>query len=149
MALVYLGLGSNIGNRRKNIKRALSLLSKYSVKIRKVSKIIETDPVGLKKQPKFLNTVARLSTDLSPIKLLRKVKEIEKDMGRKSSLRFGPRIIDLDILIYGNLKLKSKELTIPHPRMSQRDFVLRPLSSLTKLSSVKHLKLKNKKKTCK
>ncbi|MBU2541105.1 MAG: 2-amino-4-hydroxy-6-hydroxymethyldihydropteridine diphosphokinase [Candidatus Omnitrophica bacterium] len=142
MTLVYLGLGSNIGNRRENIKRALSLLNKDGLKIREVSKLIETEPVGLRQQRKFLNAVACLSTELSPIKLLRKVKRIEKEMGRKSSVRFGPRIIDLDILIYGNLKLKSKELTIPHPRMHKRDFVLKPLSSLTKLS---HLRIKNKK----
>jgi 2-amino-4-hydroxy-6-hydroxymethyldihydropteridine diphosphokinase len=131
MAKVFLGIGSNIGNREKNIRSALDLLNKQGILVKKVSKIIRTKPIGGPSQGYFLNAAARIKTNFSPFILLKKLKNIEKVMGRTRGIRFGPRIIDLDILVYDNLKLKSKKLIIPHPRMWQREFVLKPLRSIT------------------
>ncbi|MEW6008123.1 MAG: 2-amino-4-hydroxy-6-hydroxymethyldihydropteridine diphosphokinase [Candidatus Omnitrophota bacterium] len=139
MAQVFLGVGSNIGNRLDNIKNAINLLKQAGVKIEKISKIIKTRPVGGPPQSDFLNAAIKAKTDLSPLSLLKALKKIEKDLGRRRTVRFGPRIIDLDILIYDNLKLKTKKLTIPHPRMWQRDFVLKPLSCLVSLNKLKGL----------
>lgn len=131
MAICYIGLGSNLGNRRENIKRAIALLKKnQGLKVKKVSRIIETKPVGYLRQPKFLNGVIKIETGLSPQELLKELKGVEKKMGRKKALRFGPRAIDLDILLYGQKKIKQRGLTIPHPRMLKRDFVMRPLSEI-------------------
>ena len=140
MAHVFLGIGTNIGDRENNIKRAVRLLKKEGIKIKKASLTIETDAVGGPPQPRFLNTVISIHTNLAPLKLLKKIKRIEKDMGRVSSLRFGPRIIDLDILLYDNLTLNTKELTIPHPRMREREFVLKPLASLISKSYLSRLR---------
>lgn len=142
MTRVFLGIGTNIGRRQANIKKALTLLRQEGIGIEKVSKIIETDPIGGPPQPKYLNAVVSVNTCLSPRQLLKKIKKIENDMGRIKTARLGPRIIDLDILLYSNLVLESKDLTIPHPRMWERDFVLGPLSSLISLSSLKDLKVK-------
>ncbi len=138
MARVFIGIGSNIGDRKENIKKAIKLLGKEGCKIEKISKIIETVPVGGPPQPKFLNAAIKIKTDLSPPRLLNKLKKIEKVMGRKRTVRWGPRIIDLDILLYDKLTLKTKKLTIPHPRMWQREFVLKPLSSLVSLNKLKN-----------
>jgi len=140
MARVFLSIGSNLGDRAKNIKKAISLLKQEGIKIERLAKIIQTKPVGGPQQPLFLNTALKAKTDLSPHKLLKKLKKIEKAMGRKPAVRFGPRVIDLDILLYNNLTFKTKTLTIPHPRMWQREFVLEPLRSL--ISSVRLRKLK-------
>lgn len=132
MTVCYLGIGSNLGNRRKNIKLALQKVRELKgAKIIKVSKIIETMPVaGPKNQGRFLNAALKIETSLTPFALLKSLKNIEKELGRTNTVRFGPRTIDLDILFYGNRIIKSKKLDIPHPRISERDFVLGPLSEI-------------------
>ena len=130
MATVYLGLGSNLGERQQNIQRAIQLLNKNTVTVTKISRIIETDPVGGIAQPKYLNAVIETNTDLPPQKLLALIKNIERFIGRKPTVRNGPRKIDIDILLYGELKISAKDLTIPHPRIQERLFVLTPLREI-------------------
>ena len=129
MVTVYLGLGSNLGDKRKNLRRAVKLL-RQRVKIIKVSSLYETKPVGHTDQPDFLNAVLAAETGIAPTPLLRLVKSIEKKIGRRRTFRNGPRVIDIDILLYEGRKVKTKRLTIPHPRMYARDFVLRPLREI-------------------
>jgi GTP cyclohydrolase-4 len=129
MATVYLGLGSNLGDRKKNLAQALELLSQH-LKIEQVSSIYETEPVGYEQQPLFLNAVCRISTKLNPEKLLRLAKKIEAKLGRTPSFPNAPRPIDIDILLYGDEVLSNKELTIPHPRLAERAFVLAPLAEI-------------------
>jgi 2-amino-4-hydroxy-6-hydroxymethyldihydropteridine diphosphokinase len=126
MATVYLGLGSNLGDRKQNLSQALELLSKHAV-IEQVSSVHETEPVGFKEQPLFLNAVCRISTGLKPGQLLRLAKKIEARLGRTESFANAPRPIDIDILFYDNEVLDGKELTVPHPRLVERAFVLVPL----------------------
>lgn len=126
---VYLSLGSNLGDRRANLKQALSLLSE-SVEIVKVSSVYDTEPVGVGEQPRFLNLVCRLNTDVGPMQLLSLIKGIEAGMGRDLSLRDAPRIIDIDIIFYGDTIIESPELVIPHPRMRERAFVLIPFAEI-------------------
>jgi pantoate--beta-alanine ligase len=130
MTKCYIGVGSNLGNRKENIRRALELLKQSKIKVKKVSTIIETDPVGGPPQGKFLNAVLEISTNLKPRDLLETLKNIEEKLGRKRSVRFGPRTMDLDILLYDGKSIKQKDLVVPHPRMHQRDFVLRPLKEI-------------------
>jgi len=126
--IVYIGVGSNLGNRRQNIRQALNLLDQTpGIRVKKISSISETDPVGGPRQGKYLNAVARISTTLTPAKLLKTLQAIEKQLGRVRTIKNGPRTIDLDILLYGNREIKTKRLTIPHPRMFERDFILKPL----------------------
>lgn len=128
MVVSYLGLGSNLGNRRKNIKNALGHLKKTKgVEILKCSRIYETDPVGMPFQGKFLNGAIKINTSLKPAALLKTIKRIEKALGRKKTIRFGPRVIDIDILLYGGSVINRKELKVPHPRMFERGFVLKAL----------------------
>jgi 2-amino-4-hydroxy-6-hydroxymethyldihydropteridine diphosphokinase len=129
MATVYLGLGSNLGNRARSIYRALRLLGSC-VRLGKISSLYETEPVGLAEQPWFLNLVCCGETDLSPEALLNLAKTIERQMGRKRGVRFGPRLIDIDILLYDDLVLSTPQLEIPHPRLHERAFVLIPLSEV-------------------
>lgn len=130
MATTYLSLGSNLGDREANIKSALKMLGQEA-RILKVSSLYETEPVGYKDQPWFLNLVCSLETDLSPQALLELAKTIEKNLGRKPTHRFGPRPIDIDILFYDDLILDSPDLVIPHPRLIERAFVLVPLKEIT------------------
>jgi len=132
MSVCYLGIGSNLGNRKQNIRRALERIGQLKgTKILKLSKIIETKPVGGPGgQRDYLNACLKLDTALSPIFLLKELKTIEKELGRKKSARFGPRPIDLDILLFENKIINRKELKIPHPRMFERDFVLKPLAEI-------------------
>jgi len=131
MAVCYLGVGSNLGNRRKNIKRAFDYLSATrGIKIEKSSRIYETLPLGGPKQGQFLNTAIKIKTSLKPHLLLKTLKKIEKDLGRTPSVRFGSRQIDLDILLYADKIIKSKNLIVPHPRMFAREFVLKPLREI-------------------
>jgi 2-amino-4-hydroxy-6-hydroxymethyldihydropteridine diphosphokinase len=123
---VYLALGSNIGNRQENLSIALQRLREI-VDIDKISSVYETEPVGYLDQPCFLNMVCHGQTVPSPHELLRKIKAIEEALGRKPSFRNAPRPIDIDILLYDDLCLETEHLTIPHPRMSERAFVLVPL----------------------
>ena len=129
MATAYLSLGSNLGDREANITSALTMLGQEA-RILKVSSLYETEPVGYKEQPWFLNCVCALETDLSPQALLEFVKAIETKLGRKPTLRFGPRPIDIDILFYDGLILDSPDLVIPHPRLAERAFVLVPLKEI-------------------
>ena len=126
MAIVYLCLGSNLGQREENLIQALTLLSQ-KVNLEKVSSIYETEPVGYKEQPLFLNTVCQIITNLNPEELLHLAKDIETKMGRKPSFPNAPRPIDIDILFYDDQIIQTQNLTIPHPRLAERAFVLIPL----------------------
>ena len=130
MSTVYLGLGSNLGNRQENILRALHLLEEAGIPIQKRSTIIETDPIGGPIQGRFLNAVVKTETSYSPQTLLKKIKSIEKKLGRIKTIENGPRPIDIDILLYDDVEIKSEGLTIPHPRMFDRAFVLKPLKEI-------------------
>lgn len=132
MAICFLGVGSNLGNRKENIKLAVNKLKKLKgTKVIRVSSLIETMPVGgTKGQRKFMNAAVKLSTSLTPLTLLKKIKNIENELGRRKTVRFGPRIIDLDILLCGDKLVNTARLKIPHPRMIERDFVLEPLSEI-------------------
>jgi len=132
MALVYVGLGSNLGAREETIRAALERLDAHEdVRLLRVSSLRETDPVGYQKQPRFLNGVAELESDLAPGALLALLLGIERELGRtRDGPRFGPRTIDLDVLLYGDAIVHETNLTIPHPRMSERLFVLEPLAEL-------------------
>lgn len=126
---VYLGLGSNLGDREENLDHALALLA-GKVSLEDVSSIYETEPVGYEAQPLFLNLVCRISTVISPEELLLLAKEIEVGMGRVAVFANAPRPIDVDILVYGNVIMEAQELTIPHPRLQDRAFVLIPLAEI-------------------
>ncbi len=131
MAIAYLGIGSNLGNRRKNIEAAVRLLEKTHLDILKTSTIIESAPMGgPKDQGRFLNGVLKIETEIPPEELLKTLKQIEKRLGRTTTVRNGPRTIDLDILLYNHRKLQTPQLTIPHPRMFERDFVMHPLKEI-------------------
>jgi 2-amino-4-hydroxy-6-hydroxymethyldihydropteridine diphosphokinase len=127
MPIVYIGLGSNLGNREKNCEKAIQLLMENGASVSKRSSMFETEPWGIGDQPKFINMVVEIETGLEPEKLLGILKKIERDAGRKPSKRWGPRVIDLDILLYEDLIVKSPELEIPHPGINEREFVLKPL----------------------
>ena len=126
---MYLGLGSNLGESRQNLSRAVELLSPR-VNVERISSLYETEPVGYLDQPRFLNAVLRGTTFLSPEELLSKAKEIEMTLGRVPSFQNAPRPVDIDILLYGKLVIDTPELTIPHPRMEERAFVLVPLAEI-------------------
>ena len=129
MATAYLCIGSNLGDREANLNQALALLSQ-KVNVNKASSIYETEPIGYKEQPMFLNMVCETSTNLEPRELLHFAEDIEDKMGRKSGFRNSPRLIDIDILFYGTEIIKTKDLTIPHPRLTERAFVLIPLDEI-------------------
>jgi len=126
---IYLSLGSNLGDRRANLKKALRLLER-SMEVVSVSSVCDTEPVGVGKQPRFLNLVCRVNTDIGPVQLLSLIKRIEADMGRDLNLKNAPRNIDIDIILYGDTIIESPELTIPHPRMWERAFVLVPFAEI-------------------
>jgi 2-amino-4-hydroxy-6-hydroxymethyldihydropteridine diphosphokinase len=128
--IIYLGLGSNMGQPRKNLQQAVKLLSEQ-VNILSVSPLYDTAPLGNKNQPRFLNAVCKGKTSLKPEALLRFVKSIEKEMGRTPTPRNSPRPIDIDIIFYGHSIMTSDELTIPHPRATERAFVLVPLADIS------------------
>ncbi len=128
-SLVYLGLGSNLGERAANLQAAVRAMPP---KVRPLaqSPVYETPPWGYTDQPRFLNLVVQAETDLAPLKLLDFLKNLELEIGRTPSFRYGPRQIDLDILFYDDLVLQTPELCIPHPRLHERAFVLVPLADL-------------------
>jgi 2-amino-4-hydroxy-6-hydroxymethyldihydropteridine diphosphokinase len=132
METCYVGIGSNLGNRRANIKAAVARIKELKdTRLVRLSSIIETEPVGGPSgQPKFLNAALKIQTRIPPARLLQNFKRIEKDMGRVPGVRYGPRAIDLDILLYGSRIVRSKNLIIPHPRMFSRLFVLKPLAEV-------------------
>ena len=128
MARAYLGFGSNLGDREKRILTAMELLDRAEgVSVVSRSTLYETDPVGETDQPPFLNAAAGVETELSPRELLKLIREIEKTIGRTPTYRWGPREIDIDILLFDDCVVDEEGLTIPHPRMHQRAFVLVPL----------------------
>ncbi|MBN2040168.1 MAG: 2-amino-4-hydroxy-6-hydroxymethyldihydropteridine diphosphokinase [Spirochaetes bacterium] len=132
MPQVYLGLGSNLGDRSLNLAEACQELgSTDGIEILKMSTVEETDPVDFLEQPDFFNQVILVRTNIKPLKLLKIAKSIEKKMGRKKTIPKGPRIIDIDILLYGDSVLESDTLTIPHPEIRNRDFVLKHLIEIT------------------
>lgn len=127
-AAAYVGLGSNLGSRESWLAEAIRLLGEHpGIRVEACSSVYETDPVGYLEQPAFLNMAVRVRTRLSPHALLAYMLQVEQELGRKREVRWGPRTIDLDLLIYGDLQLNTPDLTLPHPRMPERAFVLVPL----------------------
>jgi 2-amino-4-hydroxy-6-hydroxymethyldihydropteridine diphosphokinase len=130
MATVYLALGSNIGNRQQNLREAIRLLGESAVHIAKISSVYETEPVDYLDQPWFLNAVLEAQTDLPAAQLLATLRSIESQMGSKKAFAKGPRLMDLDILLYNDATIDTPDLQVPHPRMLQRNFVLVPLAEI-------------------
>jgi 2-amino-4-hydroxy-6-hydroxymethyldihydropteridine diphosphokinase len=126
---VYLSLGSNIGDRQQNLERAIASLDKEATRVVARSSIYETEPQDLRDQPWFLNLVVQCVTRYFPLQLLAFTQRIERELGRRrgATVRRGPRPIDIDILLYGSVVMETSQLTIPHPRMFERRFVLEPL----------------------
>lgn len=130
MKIVYLGLGSNVGNRERHLEQGLEQLADARLRILRVSSTFETEPVDYTDQRWFLNLVAEAETDLFPMQLLSRLLKIERALGRVRTIAKGPRILDIDILLYGKVIVNSAALEIPHPRMGERRFVLAPLAEL-------------------
>ena len=127
----FLSLGTNIGNRQKYLHDALLLLDRHqAIKVESLSSIYETEPVGYTNQAEFLNMVAEITTSLTPVNLLKETAEVEKRLGRKRTFRWGPRTIDIDILLYDRVELETDVLEILHPRITERAFVLIPLAEI-------------------
>jgi 2-amino-4-hydroxy-6-hydroxymethyldihydropteridine diphosphokinase len=132
MARAYIGLGANIGNRRRTLAAALEeLAAEPGIAVVAVSSVRETDPVGIADQPRFLNAAAALETELTPRELLDRLLAVERRLGRtRSGPRFGPRTIDLDLLVYGGEQIDEPGLEVPHPRLHERRFALEPLAEI-------------------
>jgi 2-amino-4-hydroxy-6-hydroxymethyldihydropteridine diphosphokinase len=131
MVSAYISLGSNMGDREKNLNAAIRKLRETAgIEVTAVSSYINTAPVGYENQPDFLNAALELKTTLTPEALLAVCNQIEKDLKRERDIRWGPRTIDLDILLYGDMIVEKDNLTIPHPRMHERVFVLKPLNEI-------------------
>lgn len=129
MATVFLGLGTNLGDRAANLRTALDALSALA-EIEAVSAVYETAPLYVTDQPAFLNMAVRARTALAPRELLRGLKALEAELGRVASVRYGPRLIDLDILFYDDLVMEEADLILPHPRLHERRFALIPLADV-------------------
>lgn len=129
MPTPLLSLGTNLGDREANLRNAIAALAP-TVRVTRESRVYETAPWGFEDQPSFLNMVVSGETDLSPLELLKFLKTLETELGRTPTFRYGPRLIDLDILFYNDLILQTPELTIPHPKLHERAFVLVPLADL-------------------
>jgi len=127
---IYVGIGSNLGDRLANIRKAIELMKEAEIEIIGGASIYEAEPFGYKEQGWFLNSVVKARTELSPGRLWKKLERIEKSMGREREIKWGPRIIDLDILFYGNKILNGRQLQIPHPELHKRRFVLVPLAEI-------------------
>jgi 2-amino-4-hydroxy-6-hydroxymethyldihydropteridine diphosphokinase len=130
MATAHLSLGSNVGDRAANIARAIDCLRKRGARVVRQSSLYETEPVDFLDQGWFLNAAVEIETELAPEELMRLLLEVERSMGRERQISKGPRSIDIDILLYGNNSVRSPELKIPHPRMTERRFVLVPLAEI-------------------
>lgn len=128
-AKVYVALGSNLGDRRAYLARAAERLASYVNELQ-ASPVYETEPWGYEDQPAFLNQVVAGETELEPLQLLARMKQIETELGREERFRYGPREIDLDLLLYGKRVLRTPQLELPHPRLHERAFVLVPLADL-------------------
>ena len=127
---VYLGLGSNLGARVRNLSAARRRLRQKGLRILRQSRVIETEPWGVADQPRFLNQVVEADWKGTPRQLLRVAKAVEREGGRKPTTRWGPRVIDVDILMFGDQQVSQRDLLIPHPRMTERPFVLESLEEL-------------------
>ncbi len=127
---MFLGLGGNLGDREANLRAARERLERGGVAVERCSSLYETEPWGVVDQPHFLNAVCQGRTMLAPMELLALAKRIEGELGRAPTVRYGPRPIDIDILLYGAQVLATPELTVPHPRLAERAFVLVPLAEL-------------------
>lgn len=131
MVTAYIGLGANLGDREAGINKALvELVRSGAGRLTRVSSLYETEPVGIREQPDFLNAVAEIETETAPAELLAALREIERKVGREKTFKWGPRVIDLDILLYGDTSLAEDNLEIPHPEMHRRAFVLTPLAEI-------------------
>ena len=135
---LYLGLGSNLGNREENIRRALALIDERVGSVYRVSSLIETDPVGFSSNHRFINLVCLVHTMMSPMSCLRETQKIEQELGRTQkstctdrTLQHFDRTIDIDLLTYDDITMDTPELTLPHPRMKDRDFVMLPLEEIS------------------
>lgn len=128
--IIYLSLGSNVGDRAQNLKTAIAVLPDAGVSVRRVSAIYETEPVDYLEQAWFLNCVVEGETELPAFELLRRLRRIESRMGSRKLIAKGPRLIDIDILVYGQETIDTPELQVPHPRMTLRRFVLVPLAEI-------------------
>jgi 2-amino-4-hydroxy-6-hydroxymethyldihydropteridine diphosphokinase len=129
----YVGLGANLGDREATLRRAVELLAaEPAIEVAAVSTLRETDPVGYEEQPRFLNGAAALDTELGPDELLHRLLAVERELGRVrgEGPRYGPRTIDLDLLLYGDRTVEAPGLTVPHPRLAERRFALEPLHEL-------------------
>ena len=126
---IYLGLGGNLGDPPATFQQALKLIGKFA-QVTKVSKLYKSKPYGFADQPDFYNAAAQLASDLAPLDLLSQLQEVEKQLGKKVVRKNGPRVIDLDLLVYGEEVLDLPELTLPHPGILNRDFVLKPITDL-------------------
>ncbi len=131
MATVFLALGSNIGNRKENLRRAVELLQGIGLIVQRISSTYETEPVDYLDQDWFLNSVVQAQTKLPPIDLLNAMRAIESEMGSKKAFPKGPRLIDLDLLLYENQTIATPDLQVPHPRMLDRKFVMVPLVEIS------------------
>jgi 2-amino-4-hydroxy-6-hydroxymethyldihydropteridine diphosphokinase len=127
---VYLSLGSNLGDRRAHLHEAIERLAAAEVRVLRESSVYESEPRDLREQPWFLNQIVEAETDLFPRQLLSRTQKIEREMGRRRSVAKGPRVVDIDIVLFGNAVMRATELEIPHPRMIERRFVLEPLAEL-------------------
>jgi 2-amino-4-hydroxy-6-hydroxymethyldihydropteridine diphosphokinase len=136
LEIIFLSLGSNVGDRRENLRAAIAALPAAGVEVKRVSSIYETEPVDLLEQPWFLNCVVQGETAVPAVELLRSLREVERRMGSKKLIARGPRLMDIDILLYGQQTIDAPELQVPHPRMHLRRFVLGPLVELA--SEVQH-----------
>jgi len=130
LTIVYLGLGSNLGTRRRNLSAARRRLRQKGVRILRQSRVIETEPWGVADQPRFLNQVVEAEWSGNPRRLLQLAKEVEREGGREPSRRWGPRMIDVDILLFGDDRVQLRDLVIPHPRIAERPFVIESLREL-------------------
>jgi 2-amino-4-hydroxy-6-hydroxymethyldihydropteridine diphosphokinase len=127
---IYLSLGSNMGDRARNMGRAVAALASHGVRVMRQSSLYETEPVEFRDQDWFLNSVVEAETDLTPEGLMDALLDVERSLGRRRLVPKGPRLIDLDILLFGSSSVRTPGLEIPHPRMAERRFVLVPLSEI-------------------
>ncbi|MGC9972955.1 MAG: 2-amino-4-hydroxy-6-hydroxymethyldihydropteridine diphosphokinase [Bryobacteraceae bacterium] len=130
MKAIYLSLGSNLGDREGHLREAIALLGAEGLRVLRVSSLYETEPMEVRGQPWFLNLVVEAETDLFPRQVLARIRKIELGLGRKRGRPKGPRTIDIDILLFGESVIETTDLTVPHPRLAERRFVLEPLVEL-------------------
>jgi len=130
LKIAYLSLGSNLGEREQTLRAAVDRLQSNDFKVRRISSVYETAPQDVLNQPWFLNLVVEGESELLPLQLLHYVLSVEREMGRKRTIAKGPRTIDIDILLHGSAVVNTEKLQIPHPRMTERRFVLEPLAEL-------------------